>query len=84
MAKPLLKIRAGNVSATVWNNPRKFNGKDVDLKSVRIERNYQDKQGKWVGTNSFQTRDLPKVILVAQEAYRALSLSPESAAEKDE
>ncbi len=82
MAKPLLKVRAGSVTATVWNNTRKFNGKDVDIKSVCIERNYQDKQGKWVGTSSFQTRDLPKVILVAQEAYRALSLSPESATEE--
>lgn len=83
MAGPLLKIKAGSVTATVWNNTRKINGKDVDVKSVRIERNYQDRQGKWVGTPTFQTRDLPKVILVAQEAYKALTLKPESTAESE-
>ena len=81
---PLLKKRAGSISITVWENTRKINGKDVDLKNAQIERRYQDRQGKWVGTNSFPIRDLYKVEMLIREVVRELTLSPESIVEKSE
>lgn len=84
MAKPLLKKRAGNISITVWENTRKFNGKEVEVLSAQIEKRYQDRQGKWVGTNSFPVNQLYKVELLIREVTRELTLSPESTTDEKE
>lgn len=74
MAGPEREFRAGGVSATVWNNQQTINGNKMDVKSVQIQRNYQDEKKEWKKTNSFKANDLPKVISVAQAAFNYLIL----------
>jgi len=69
---PAKKFRAGAVTATIWNNTREVKGSEVEFSSVQIDRSYKDKSGDWKRTNSFGPSDLPRLILVAQEAYKFL------------
>ncbi|MBT5397401.1 hypothetical protein HOL21_04265 [Candidatus Woesearchaeota archaeon] len=67
---PEKKYRAGAISATVWlNRGQKQNGELSEYKSISIERNYTDKDGKWQSTNSLRVNDMPKARVVLQKAY---------------
>jgi hypothetical protein len=74
MAGPEKEFRAGGVSATVWNNQQMINGNKMDVKSVQIQRNYLDDKKEWKKTSSFKTNDLPKLVAVATEAFKYLTL----------
>ena len=74
--KPVEKIRAGNVTATIWKNTNKSkDGKEYDFYSVSIERNFKNDKDEWKSTNSFMKNDLPKVELVTRKAFEFLALS---------
>jgi hypothetical protein len=66
---PEKKFRAGEVVASIWNNPRSFNGQERQVKSVSVERRYKDKDGAWRSSTSFGVRDIPLVKFVLDEAY---------------
>lgn len=74
MAGPEKEFRAGGVSATVWNNQQMINGNKMDVKSVQIQRNYLDDKKEWKKTSSFKTNDLPKLVAVATEAFKYLTM----------
>ena len=75
---PEKKFRAGAVSATIWKNKAENKeGSEVEYKTISIERNYTDKEGKWQSTNSFRTNDLPKAKVVLDKAYEYLVLKEE-------
>jgi hypothetical protein len=76
--QPEKKFRAGAVSATVWRNKgQDKEGSEVEYKTISIERNYTDKEGKWQSTNSFRINDLPKAEVVIKKAYEYLVLKEE-------
>jgi len=71
--KPDNKFKAGAVTATVWaNEMRDKQGKIFFVYSVAFERSYKDRDGNWKSTNSLRVNDIPKLLLVAQEAYEYL------------
>lgn len=72
MGIPEKKFKLGNVSATVWNNPRLKDGQPVDMKSVQITKSYKDSKGEWQSTNSFSVNDLPKVKMLVDQVYKYL------------
>lgn len=73
---PERKFRAGALSATIWlNKGHKTNGEESEYRTISIERNYTDKEGKWQSTNSMRIADLPKVMVVIQKAYESLVLN---------
>ena len=74
MGIPEREFRSGGISATVWNNTHVIKGNKVEVKSVQIQRNYQDESKEWKKTNSFKIQDLPRVISVAQAAFNSLTL----------
>ncbi len=70
---PEKKFRAGAISATVWlNKGQNANGEETEYRSISIERNYTNKEGKWNSTNSLRVNDLPKANVVLQKAYEFL------------
>ena len=71
---PEKKFRAGGVTATVWSNTGKKDGKEYEFKTVGIERSYKDKDDEWQKTSSYRVGDLPKVKLVAGLAYEYIVL----------
>ncbi|MCK4669892.1 MAG: hypothetical protein KAT43_01720 [Nanoarchaeota archaeon] len=74
MTKPEQKFRVGCVSATIWGNETKKDGKIREFKTVSFERNYKDKDGEWQTTSSLNINDLPKAMVVLGKAYEYLTL----------
>jgi len=66
---PEKKFRAGGVVATVWNNKVDSDGKEIEYKTISIDRSYKNNKDEWQKTNSYRINDLPKVELVAKKAY---------------
>lgn len=59
------RVSSGPVRGSVFLNPTERG----QMYSVNIARNYQDKDGNWHSTNSFNSRDLPHVEAVARRAH---------------
>jgi len=76
MKKPPVKIfRCGAIQAAIWLHPTGIGGAIVDIPSVRISKSYRDKgTGDWLNTDFLRADDLPKVSLVATEAFKYLRL----------
>lgn len=69
------KFNVGAISATVWKNSTTAeDGKLQSYHTISIDRRYKDKEENWKSTSSMRLTDLPKVQLVANEAFRYLSL----------
>ena len=73
MNKPEKKFNCGSISASIWANTKVVNGETVKLYSVMINKAYKEDED-WKHTNSFNIEDLPKVALVANEAYKYIRL----------
>jgi len=72
---PEKKFSTGAIRATIWKNMAKNQqGQDIEYRTISIDRRYKDKDGNWQSTNSLRVNDLPKLALVANEAYRYLIL----------
>jgi hypothetical protein len=68
--QPEKKFRAGAVSATVWMNSTEKGS----FPSVQLSKSYMDKEKNWKETSSFGANDLPKALLVLNEAYRFVAM----------
>jgi len=73
MQKPEKKFKCGSVSASIWANTKTAHGEMVKFQSVTINKAFKDGD-TWKYTESFNIEDLPKVVLVATEAYKYIRL----------
>ena len=73
MRKPEKKFSCGPVSASIWAKTKTVEGETVKFYSVIITKAYKEGED-WKYTNSFNIEDLPKVTLVANEAYKYVRL----------
>ena len=73
MGKPEKKFNCGPISANIWARTKTVEGETVKLYSVTINKAYKEDED-WKHTNSFSIEDLPKVALVANEAYKYIRL----------
>lgn len=72
---PEKTFRIGRVSASVFKNTLEIKdgpsaGQKRVVRSVNLQRSYQDDDGKWEHTSSFQLADLPaavRVLTLAQQ-----------------
>ncbi len=72
--QPEKKFRAGGVVATIWKNKQKNKeGKEFEVYSINVDRTYKDGD-EFKQTSSMKVNDLPKLALVANEAYAYLNL----------
>jgi hypothetical protein len=74
MSRPEKKFKCGPISASIWAEDKTVESGVVKFHSVNITKTYKDGD-EWKHTNSFNTEDLPKVALVANEAYKYIRLS---------
>lgn len=75
MSKPEKRFKCGPISASIWVESKTVEGEIVKLYSININRVYKDKNDDWKYTNKFRAEDLPKVALVANEAYKYIRLN---------
>jgi hypothetical protein len=82
--KPIKVYRLGDVSASVFANPRELDGRKVVFHSVTISRSYKDGD-EYKRTNSFNDYgDIMKVIAVSKlAADHLLKLQYEEAAARE-
>ena len=71
--KPETKFRAGSVTATIWKNAGKFNGKETEYSTVSLSRSYK-KEDEWKSTTSMRVQDLPHAALVLNKSFEFLCL----------
>ena len=69
MQKPERKFSCGSITASLWAHTKVVNSETHTFYSVAINKVYKDGED-WKYTNSFNIEDLPKVALVANEAYK--------------
>ena len=72
-------FHCGSVRAAIWVDSKVHKNAIVELHSIKFNRCYQeDKDDKadkeWKYTNTFNVEDLPKLALVATEAYKLIRL----------
>ena len=66
---PVHVVRAGTISASVWENENESNGKKFKSYSVTTQKSYKDKNDKWKESNSLMAAEVPKMTAVLQQAY---------------
>lgn len=74
MAKPVKTFRAGNCSASIFENEIEKDGEKIKIPKVVLEVGYKDEDGKWQKTNSLDLNEVPKVILILGKAYEWLAM----------
>jgi hypothetical protein len=75
--KPVDKIRIGNVTASIWNNP----SEKGDFYSVTFERSYKGEGDAWKSSQSYRRDDLLELAKAADKAHdRILELRQRSRA----
>ena len=74
MSKPEKRFKCGPVSASIWAETKTAEGKMVRFYSINIDKAYKH-GNEWKHTNRFNAEDLPKVAMVANEAYKYIRLT---------
>ena len=74
MSKPENRFKCGPVSASTWAKSKTMEDEMVQVYSMNIDKVYKEGD-QWKRTNSFTAEDLPKVSLVATEAYKYIQLN---------
>jgi hypothetical protein len=74
MAKPEKRFKCGAIEAAVFVNGIAKNGNTIRMKKVSIQKRHMKADGEWSSTNSYDANDLPKLRVVADEAYRYLTM----------
>lgn len=80
--KPVKIIRLRGVSASIFANHVKSEGKDLTFHKVSVERSYKDGQ-EWKYTTKFGRDDLPVVNTVLQRAWEFI-LDTEASRNKED
>jgi len=77
--KPVKTFRIGAVQASVFMNVVEKDGERDRIPSISFQKRYTDDKGEWQTTNRLNLNDIPKAVMVLQEAYRWLALkTPEA------
>lgn len=80
--KPVKVIRLRGVSASIFANHAKNDGRDITFHKVSIQRSYKDGE-EWKQTTSLGRDDLPVVNLVLKRAWEFI-LDTEATRGKEE
>ena len=73
--RPIKEFRAGNVKAAIWKQEREDQGHTTATYSVKIQKRYFDKATQeWRDTDYFFVDELPRLRLVADQAFQFITL----------
>ena len=80
MRKPVKRFRCGPIAASIWQDSKVHNNHVVTFYSISIDKAYKDGD-EWKHAKTFAAEDLPKVCIVAKEAYKDLRLTVDQPSE---
>ena len=66
--KPVKVFRSRGISASIFANPAKSDGRDITFHKVSLQRTYKDGD-EWKTTTSFSRDDLPIARLLLDRAW---------------
>ena len=66
-------FQCGSVKAAIWIDSKVHNNAMVEFHSIKFNRCYKEDE-EWKYTNTFNAEDLPKLALIATEAYKFIRL----------
>jgi hypothetical protein len=69
---PIAKLRAGQVSAALWENEIQTAGRTVMVLKATIQRRYKDTDGQWKSSTSFSRNEIPLAIHCLQKAFEKM------------
>lgn len=69
--KPIEKIKAGSITASIWETENK---EGVKYNTVTLQRSYKDKENQWQNTQTLRVSDINDAILVLNKAYEYCKL----------
>lgn len=70
--KPIWSTKAGQISASVWQNEITVNGTTKTILKSFVSRRYKDKDGQWKSSQSFSRNEIPLVIYCLQKAFERI------------
>jgi len=72
--EPIAKFKAGAMSVSIWSNEAEKDGRKFSFLTAQFQRSYKLKD-EWVNEKvNFGKDDIPKAILVLNEAFKEMSL----------
>ena len=80
--KPVKVFRSRGISASIFANNAKSEGRDITFHKISVQRNYKDGD-EWKTTTSFGRDDLPVAQLLMQRAWEFI-LDTEASRGKEE
>jgi hypothetical protein len=79
---PIRTIRVEDCSISIWHRTHAVKGKLITFYSLTLERSYRDKEGGWRYTKSFGPEDLPRIVILCQQAETAIAAFRQQDAER--
>jgi len=79
--KPVKSFRAGLLEASVWRQEVVQDGQTVIRHSVRIQKQFRNKEGDYQDTDYFFRDELPRLAMLANKAYEYIALQESQDAE---
>ena len=83
MTQPVHKVRAGQVSAAVWENEVTTNGKQVTMLKASVQRRYKASDGQWKSTSSFSRNEIPLAIYCLQKCFEHIIEGQDDSVEEE-
>lgn len=68
--KPEKVFKAGNCQASVFIHTVQKGEKKIEMPSISFQKRYMDKNNKWQGTGNLGLNDIPKAVVVLEEAFK--------------
>ena len=70
---PEKKFFARPIFVTIWREDEDNTVK----REISLSRRFKDRNGCWVATGMLRINDIPKVVMLLQDAYRYIALNPD-------
>ena len=70
---PEKRFFARPISVTIWREDEE----NTVRREISLSRRFKDKNGCWVATGMLRINDIPKVVMLLQDAYRYIALNPD-------
>ena len=70
--KPMVRIRAGQISCGVWENEIESYGQTRSILKASVSRRYKDRGGRWQSSSSFSRNEIALAIWCLGKALDAI------------
>ena len=70
---PEKRFFARPIFVTIWRE----DGDNTVTREISLSRRFKDRNGCWVATGMLRINDIPKAVMLLQDAYRYIALNPD-------